>query len=356
LFSEFKTLISWADEVRSLKVMVNADTKEDAKLALSFGAEGIGLCRTEHMFFEKDRILAFREMIIAKDKETRAKALKTLLPIQRQDFIDLFKIMNGLPITIRYLDPPLNEFLPKLDNEINLLANTLKIEEDVLKNQIESLKEANPMMGHRGCRLYISYPEILIMQTKAIIEAAILVKKEGLAVNLELMIPLVSDISELTYIIDIIKKEANKIFKETNLTLDYKIGSMIELPRACLIADQIASKVDFFSFGTNDLTQMTYGFSRDDVERFLVDYYHKDILSFDPFIKLDQIGVGNLIKIGIEKGKKVNFNLKIGVCGEHGGEPSNIEFFNQIGVDYISSSPYRILIAKLASALANLKN
>ncbi len=356
LFSEFKTLISWADEVRSLKVMVNADTKEDAKLALSFGAEGIGLCRTEHMFFEKDRILAFREMIIAKDKETRAKALKTLLPIQRQDFIDLFKIMNGLPITIRYLDPPLNEFLPKLDNEINLLANTLKIEEDVLKNQIKSLEEANPMMGHRGCRLYISYPEILIMQTKAIVEAAILVKKEGLAVNLELMIPLVSDIAELTYIIDIIKKEANKIFKETNLSLDYKIGSMIELPRACLIADQIASKVDFFSFGTNDLTQMTYGFSRDDVERFLVDYYHKDIFSFDPFIKLDQIGVGNLIKIGIEKGKKVNFNLKIGVCGEHGGEPSNIEFFNQIGVDYISSSPYRILIAKLASALANLKN
>ncbi len=352
--NDFATFMQWTNN-RLLKVRANADTKEDATHAIKFGAEGIGLCRTEHMFFKEDRINIIREMIVAKTKEQREIALNKLLPMQRNDFLDIFRVMQTLPVTIRYLDPPLHEFLPKEDEDIKLLANNLNIPIDELKERITYLKEANPMMGHRGSRLMVTYPEIVVMQTKAIFEAAIMANKEGLMVEPEIMIPLISDLNELRYIKQIIIDTINTIIKDQNTTIKYTIGTMIEVPRAALIADQIATEVDFFSFGTNDLTQMTYGLSRDDASKFLNDYYDKNIFKYDPFIKLDQNGVGQLLKIAKEKGKTSNPNLKLGICGEHGGDPSSVTFCHTIGLDYVSCSPYRIPVAKLALAQANIK-
>ncbi len=355
LSEDFAEFMKYADEIRKLGVLVNADTPKDAKTAIEFGAEGIGLCRTEHMFFEKDRIFSIRKMIMATTKEQRQEALDELLPYQRGDFEALFSIMEGKSVTIRYLDPPLHEFLPHEKEDIEKLASALKMDDVSVERRIESLKEFNPMMGHRGCRLAVTYPELAIMQTKAIIEAAIEVSKKGKIVKPELMIPLVGDINELTFLKSIIKEEADKLIKENNINLDYKIGTMIEVPRAVLVADEIAKHADFFSFGTNDLTQMTYGFSRDDAGKFLEDYYAKGIFEQDPFVRLDQDGVGALMIIAKEKGLSTNENLKLGICGEHGGEPTSVEFCHNIGLSYVSCSPYRVPIAKLAAAQAQIK-
>ncbi len=354
LTDEFAIFMGWADDVKQLGVRANADTPKDAEQAIEFGATGIGLCRTEHMFFESNRIFNVRKMILADSTEQREAALEKLLPIQRKDFEELFTVMKGLPVTIRYLDPPLHEFLPKRDSEINPLAEALGVTPRQLKIRIESLKEFNPMMGHRGCRVAVSYPEIAKMQTQAIIEAAANVKKDNIVVDLEMMIPLIGDIKELVYVKGIIKETAEELINTLDIDLSYKIGTMIELPRACIIADDIAKEVDFFSFGTNDLTQMVYGFSRDDAD-FLNDYYQKNIFTFDPFIRLDQIGVGEMIKMAIERGKSTNPNLKIGLCGEHGGEASSIEFCHNVGMDYVSCSPFRIPIARLAVAQSKIK-
>jgi pyruvate, orthophosphate dikinase len=353
---EFKEFMSWADEIRSLEVRANADTPKDAKQAFEFGAEGIGLCRTEHMFFEEDRIFTVRQMIVAENKEQREVALLKLLPMQRNDFEQLFREMKGYPVTIRYLDPPLHEFLPHEDSDIKELALSLNITFEELKKRIESLKEMNPMMGHRGCRLAVTYPELAEMQTKAVIEAAINVNKEGMSVVPEIMIPLVGEVKELKYVKDIVIKTADKIIKENNVSLKYHIGTMIEVPRAALLADEIAKEAEFFSFGTNDLTQMTYGFSRDDASKFLFDYYEKNIFESDPFAKLDQEGVGQLIKMSVLKGKETRPDIKLGICGEHGGEPSSVEFCHNIGLTYVSCSPFRVPIAKLAAAQAQVKN
>ncbi len=353
---DFQTVMGWADQIRDMKVRTNADTPADAKKAREFGAEGIGLCRTEHMFFEESRIKAVREMIVADSVESREKALAKLLPMQRGDFEELFRAMSPYSVTIRYLDPPLHEFLPHTDEEIAPIAQELGMSFEDLKAHIESIKEVNPMMGHRGLRLAITYPEIAVMQTKAVIEAAINVKKEGLNVIPEIMIPLASDAKELNYVIDIVKKTADELIKNSNSDLKYMVGTMIEIPRAALTADVIAEHAEFFSFGTNDLTQMTYGFSRDDAGKFLDDYYKKQIFESDPFARLDQIGVGELVKIAIERGRKTNPNLKLGICGEHGGEPTTIEFCYGIGLDYVSCSPFRIPIARLTAAQAKIKN
>jgi pyruvate, orthophosphate dikinase len=353
---EFKEFMSWADEVRVLGVRANADTPKDARQAFAFGAEGIGLCRTEHMFFEEDRIFNVRQMIVAETKEQRQEALDKLLPMQRGDFEQLFREMKGFPVTIRYLDPPLHEFLPHEDDSILELAKSLDMTFDELKARIESLKELNPMMGHRGCRLAVTYPELAEMQTRAVIEAAINVNKEGMHVVPEIMIPLVGEVKELKYVKDIVVKTADAIIKEHNVDMHYHVGTMIEIPRAALLADEIAKEAEFFSFGTNDLTQMTYGFSRDDAGKFLVDYYEKNIFESDPFAKLDQNGVGQLIKMSVEKGKLVRPDIKLGICGEHGGEPSSVEFCHNIGLTYVSCSPFRVPIAKLAAAQAQVKN
>jgi pyruvate, orthophosphate dikinase len=353
---EFREFMKWADEIRVLGVRANADTPKDAKQAFEFGAEGIGLCRTEHMFFEEDRIFTVRQMITAETKEQRQKALDKLLPMQRGDFEQLFKEMKGFPVTIRYLDPPLHEFLPHEDSDIVELAESLEMTFDELKKRIESLKEANPMMGHRGCRLSVTYPELAEMQTRAVIEAAINVNKEGMSVVPEIMIPLVGELKELKYVKDIVVKTADSILKEHNIEMHYHVGTMIEVPRAALLADEIAKEAEFFSFGTNDLTQMTYGFSRDDAGKFLIDYYEKNIFESDPFAKLDQNGVGQLIKMSVEKGKLVRPDIKLGICGEHGGEPSSVEFCHNIGLTYVSCSPFRVPIAKLAAAQAQVKN
>ena len=355
LTDDFKIFMSWVDEIRDLEIRVNADLPKDAKVAKEFGAEGIGLCRTEHMFFAETRIFSFRKMILANNTEGREKALKEILSYQIKDFEGLFRSMSPYPVIIRYLDPPLHEFLPKDETEINLLAKELKINSSDLKVRITELTELNPMMGHRGCRLAITYPEITIMQTKAIITAALNIAKEGQEVHPELMIPLIGDKNELIYLTDIIKTEADKLIKAANSDLKYLIGTMIEIPRAALLADELAEYTDFFSFGTNDLTQMTYGFSRDDAGKFLTDYYKKQIFEFDPFQRLDQNGVGKLIEIATTKGRKTNPNLEIGICGEHGGEPSSIEFCYQIGMNYVSCSPYRVPVAKLAVAQAKVK-
>ncbi|MDD2470220.1 MAG: PEP-utilizing enzyme, partial [Bacilli bacterium] len=352
---DFKTFMDWADNVRTLSVRANADTSKDAKQALLFGAEGIGLCRTEHMFFDEERIFIMRQVITSETVEQREKALAKLLPIQRQDFEELFKTMKGLPVTIRYLDPPLHEFLPHTNEEIKSLAISLGMTFDNLKARIQSLHEFNPMMGHRGCRISITYPEIVKMQTTAIIEAAINVTKEGINIVPEIMIPLVGDVKELKYIKNIINETADKIINEANTKLEYHIGTMIEVPRAAVLADEIATEADFFSFGTNDLTQMTYGFSRDDASKFLDDYYQKGIFDFDPFIKLDQAGVGQLVQMAIDKGNSVNPNIKLGICGEHGGDPVSVEFFHNAGLDYVSCSPFRVPIARLAAAQAKIK-
>lgn len=353
----FETFMKWADEIRKLKVRTNADTPKDAEQAIKFGAEGIGLCRTEHMFFESDRISVVREMIVSKTEEQRRAALDRLLPMQRKDFEGLYESMNGYPVTIRFLDPPLHEFLPHKDVEIKELANEMGLTFEELKNTVEGLHEFNPMMGHRGCRLSVSYPEIAEMQTRAVIEAAINVKKsKGLDIVPEIMIPLVGEVKELKYVKDVVVKTAEKVMQEKGVKLNYLVGTMIEIPRAALTADEIAKEAEFFSFGTNDLTQMTFGFSRDDASRFLSDYYDKQIYESDPFARIDEVGVGQLVKIAVEKGKNTRSDIKLGICGEHGGDPSSIELCHNIGLNYVSCSPFRVPVARLAAAQAQVKN
>jgi len=356
LTGNFGTLMQWADEFRALGVRTNADTPNDAKTARQFGAEGIGLCRTEHMFFEGDRIKAVRQMILAKDKEGREKALAKLLPYQKSDFIGIFREMKGLPVTIRLLDPPLHEFLPQEENAIQELAAEMGVSVAELNQTIDSLKELNPMLGHRGCRLGVTYPEIYAMQARAIFEAAAELYKEGQKVIPEVMIPLVGVVKELEMMKQVCVEVAEQVQKEYGVTLEYKIGTMIELPRAAMTADEIGKVAEFFSFGTNDLTQMTFGYSRDDVGHFLPAYMQKEILEKDPFQSIDQVGVGGLVEIGVQKGRSVNPTLKIGVCGEHGGDPDSIDFFHRAGLDYVSCSPYRVPIARLAAAQANIRN
>ena len=352
----FATLMGWADQYRQLKVRTNADTPRDAKQAYDFGAEGIGLCRTEHMFFAPDRIAAIREMIVSKTPEQRAKALAKILPMQRGDFEELYRTMKGYPVTIRFLDPPLHEFVPHEDEDIRALAKEMGMTFEELKSVVEGLHEFNPMMGHRGCRLDVTYPEIAEMQTRAVIEAAINVNKEGMNVVPEIMIPLVGEVKELKYVKDIVTKTADAIIKEAGVDLKYHVGTMIEIPRAALTADEIAKEAEFFSFGTNDLTQMTFGFSRDDAGKFLNDYYEKKIYEFDPFAKLDQVGVGKLVKMAVDLGKQTRPDIKLGICGEHGGNPPTVEFCHNIGLTYVSCSPFRVPIARLAAAQAAIKN
>ncbi len=351
---EFGRVMAWADKFRTLKVRTNADTPSDAKKARELGAEGIGLCRTEHMFFEEDRIAAFREMICADTKEEREAALDKILPYQQGDFEALYEALQGCPVTIRYLDPPLHEFVPTEDADIKKLADAQGKSVEYIKNLVSSLHEVNPMMGHRGCRLAVTYPEIAKMQTKAVIRAAINTKKKHSDWNVkpEIMIPLVCDDKELKYVKKIVVETADEEIKASGIELEYEVGTMIEIPRAALTADEIAKDADFFCFGTNDLTQMTYGFSRDDAGKFLGAYYDKKIFENDPFAKLDQTGVGKLMETAIKLGKPVNPNLHIGICGEHGGDPSSVEFCHKIGLDYVSCSPFRVPIARLAAAQA----
>lgn len=353
----FEKLMNWVDEIREIRVRTNADNPRDAKAAVDFGAEGIGLCRTEHMFFDEDRIPAVRKMILSNTVKDRVEALDRLLPMQQQDFVDIYKVMGDRPVNIRLLDPPLHEFLPHDDETINELAKDMNIDAKEIKKRIVDLAEFNPMLGHRGCRLAVTYPEIAVMQTKAIINAAIEVNKEGLNVEPEIMIPLVGALNEFRNVKNTIVETANKIIEENNVNLKYTVGTMIEIPRACLIADEIAREADFFSFGTNDLTQMTFGYSRDDAGKFLNEYVDKEILEKDPFQTLDQNGVGKLVKMAAnlareEKGDKI----KLGICGEHGGDPASVEFCYKTGLNYVSCSPYRVPIARLAAAQATIKN
>ena len=356
IVGEFATIMEWADKYRKLSIRTNADNPRDASVAFSFGAEGVGLCRTEHMFFEADRIPAVREMIVSSTTAEREKALKKLLPMQKKDFKGIFKAMKGRPVTIRFLDPPLHEFLPHEDDEIKALAKEMKLSFESLKATVESLHEFNPMMGHRGLRLAVTYPEIARMQTEAVITAAIEVEKEeGFTVVPEIMIPLTCDSKEFKYVKDIVTETADKILAEKKVDMHYKVGTMIEIPRAAITADQIAKYAEFFSFGTNDLTQMTYGFSRDDAGKFLEVYYEKKIFESDPFARLDQNGVGKLVRIAAELGRSTRPDIKLGICGEHGGDPSSVEFCHRIGLNYVSCSPYRVPIARLAAAQANIK-
>jgi pyruvate, orthophosphate dikinase len=355
IYKDFSLLMTWADEVRRLGVRTNADEPGQASIAVAFGAEGIGLCRTEHMFFEGDRIDAVREMIVANDMNGRIKALKKLEPMQKKDFVGIFKAMNGLPVTIRTLDPPLHEFLPHDKKDITALADKLKIPVKLLTAKIQSLHESNPMLGHRGCRLGIVYPEITRMQAKAIFEAACEVKKKGIDVKPEVMIPLVGNVNELSLQREIVEDAAKEVMKEYGIEIDYKIGTMIEIPRAAITADEIAKVAEFFSFGTNDLTQTTLGMSRDDAGKFLRFYVDNDIYPYDPFQRIDERGVGKLMEIGTELGRKTRKDLKIGICGEHGGEPNSVEFCHRIGLNYVSCSPYRVTLAKLAAARAAIK-
>ncbi len=352
----FAKLMGWADQYRVLEVRTNADTPKDARQAYNFGAQGIGLCRTEHMFFAPDRIAAIREMIVSKTPEQRAKALAKILPMQRGDFEGLYREMKGYPVTIRFLDPPLHEFLPHEDEDIKSLAKEMGLTFEELKEVVENLHEFNPMMGHRGCRLAVTFPEIAEMQTRAVIEAAINVNKEGMNVTPEIMIPLVGEVKELKYVKDIVIKTADKVINEARVDLKYHVGTMIEIPRAALTADEIAKEAEFFSFGTNDLTQMTFGFSRDDAGKFLGDYYDKKIYESDPFVKLDQVGVGKLVKMATDLGKSTRPDIHLGICGEHGGNPPTVEFCHNIGLTYVSCSPFRVPIARLAAAQAAIKN
>jgi pyruvate,orthophosphate dikinase len=355
LSGNFGIFMEWVDEFRKLGVRANADTPKDAEVARKFGAEGIGLCRTEHMFFNGERIKAMREMIAAGNVEGRKKALAKLLPMQKEDFIGIFKVMQGLPVTIRLLDPPLHEFLPTEEDDIREIAKELGMSYEDMKSTIVSLHEINPMLGHRGCRLSITYPEICDMQARAIFEAAAELTKSGLKVIPEVMIPVVGIVNEVKVLKKQIVGIAQLVMKEYGIEFEYKVGTMIEVPRACITADEIAGEAEFFSFGTNDLTQLTYGFSRDDFGKFLPDYLEKGILEKDPFAVLDQTGVGSLIKIAIEKGKSVRKDLKVGICGEHGGEPSSVEFCANSGLNYVSCSPYRVPVARLAAAQAAIK-
>jgi pyruvate,orthophosphate dikinase len=349
----FGRIMRWADQYRKMQVRTNADTPADTENAVKFGAEGIGLCRTEHMFFDVERIPKFRRMILSDTLEQREKALKDLIPYQRNDFIAMYKALKGRPMTIRYLDPPLHEFLPKTDVEIKALAKDMGLSYDRVKTRCAELHEFNPMMGLRGCRLSVTYPEICKMQTRAVIEAAIIVKKEcNYDIVPEIMIPLVGDRKELLFIKHIIIEKAEQVMKEQKFYINYKVGTMIEVPRAALTADEIAKDADFFSFGTNDLTQMTFGFSRDDAGQFLSHYYANRIYEFDPFAKLDQDGVGQLMEMAVKKGRSVNPLLKCGICGEHGGDPSSVAFCQKLGLDYVSCSPFRVPIARLAAAQA----
>ena len=353
-FAEF---MKWADNVRRLGVRTNADTPKDAKKAIEFGAEGIGLTRTEHMFFEEGRIFYMRMMILSDNADERKKALAKLLPFQKNDFIGIYEAMGELPVTIRLLDPPLHEFLPKSEEEFKKLAQEMGKSFEELKLKAENLHELNPMMGHRGCRLAVSYPEIAEMQTRAILEAAIEVKKnKNYNVVPEIMVPLIIDIKEFKFVKNIIDETAKKIFEETGMNLEYHVGTMIEMPRAALTADKIAEEAEFFSFGTNDLTQLTFGLSRDDAGKILNDYLERNIFECDPTARLDQVGVGQLVKIAVEKGKSTRPNLKLGICGEHGGDPSSIEFCDKVGLNYVSCSPFRVPIARLAAAQATIKN
>jgi len=354
--SSYKRLMSWADELRTLKIRTNADSPEDAKQAIEFGAQGIGLCRTEHMFFAPNRIIEMRKMILAEDMSKRREAVMNLLPFQREDFKGILKAMEGMPVTIRLLDPPLHEFITLDKPQIEELANELEISVSKVKNRINSLHELNPMLGHRGCRLGVAYPEITEMQARAIFEASAELTKEGIIVMPEVMIPLVGTSAEFDHQENLVREVASKVINETGTNFKYLVGTMIELPRACLTADEIAEKAEFFSFGTNDLTQTTYGFSRDDIGGFLPDYLEKNILSHDPFQSLDISGVGQLISLAVDKGKKVKKDLKIGICGEHGGDPNSINFCYQNGLDYVSCSPFRVPIARFSAAQAALKN
>jgi pyruvate,orthophosphate dikinase len=354
VYQQFDELMTWADKHRKLGIRTNADTPGDAAVARSFGAEGIGLTRTEHMFFEGDRIDAVREMILSEDSEGRKRALAKIMPMQKEDFIGIFEVMEGLPVTIRTLDPPLHEFLPHTDKEIEELAAQMGVEPKTLKQKVQSLHEANPMLGHRGCRLGIAYPEITEMQARAIIEAACELLKKGKKVEPEIMIPLVGHINELRGQKAIVDRVAKETAEKYGLGIEYKVGTMIELPRAALTADRVALEAEFFSFGTNDLTQTTFGISRDDAGTFLPMYVEKKILPHDPFQSIDRDGVGALMKIGVEKGRATRPDLKIGICGEHGGDPDSVEFCHQIGLNYVSCSPYRVPIARLAAARANL--
>ena len=351
----FETIMEWADATRKLQIRTNADTPRDATQARKFGAEGIGLCRTEHMFFEEERIFNFRRMITADTVEKREEALAKILPYQRDDFEGLFRAMDGYTVTIRFLDPPLHEFLPHTDEEIKPLAESLGMTFEALKARVISLKEFNPMMGHRGCRLAVTYPEIAKMQTTAVIEAAINVKKEGIDVHPEIMIPLVGSVKELKYVKDIVVATAEEILAKSDTKVEYHVGTMIEIPRAALTADEIAQEAEFFSFGTNDLTQMTFGFSRDDATKFLGDYYGKKILEQDPFATIDQDGVGKLVAMAAELGRKTRPEIHLGICGEHGGDPKSIDFCHRVGLDYVSCSPFRVPVARLAAAQAAIK-
>ncbi len=355
LSGNFGKLMEWADEVRKLGIKTNADIPRDAEVAKKFGAEGIGLCRTEHMFFEGERIKAVREMILSEDIGGRKKALAKLLPMQMKDFEGLFEVMEGLPVTIRLLDPPLHEFLPHEEKDIEEIAKEMNVKVDKLKDKIKSLHELNPMLGHRGCRLAITYPEIAEMQAEAIIQAAVNVSKKGKEVHPEIMIPLVGELNEFKFIKSIVEKKATEILDKEGVKIKYGIGTMIEVPRGALMAEEIAKEAEFFSFGTNDLTQMTFGFSRDDVSKFTPEYIEKGILEHDPFQVLDQKGVGQLVKLAVERGKKGRKDIMLGICGEHGGEPSSVEFCHNIGLTYVSCSPFRIPIARLAAAQAALK-
>ncbi|HRX13817.1 MAG TPA: pyruvate, phosphate dikinase [Eubacteriales bacterium] len=353
---DFGIIMDLADKFRTLKVRTNADTPHDAEVAVDFGAQGIGLCRTEHMFFGKDRIQPMREMIVSDTLEEREKALSKLLKFQRADFEGIFRAMQDRPVTIRFLDPPLHEFLPTKEEDIVKIAKEMKITVEKLKSTITKLHEFNPMLGHRGCRLSITFPEIAKMQTRAVIEAAINVRKEGINVIPEIMIPLVGDVKELEYVKAIVDETAKKVMEENKTEFKYLVGTMIEIPRAALTSGEIAKAAEFFSFGTNDLTQMTFGFSRDDAGKFLPDYYAKKIFESDPFARVDQIGVGRLIKMSVKEGKETRPKLKTGICGEHGGDPSSIEFCHNVGLEYVSCSPFRVPIARLAAAQAAIKN
>ncbi len=353
----FGRMMGWADEYRQMGVYTNADTPRDAAQGRGFGAEGIGLCRTEHMFFEGARIKAMREMIVAETEEERRKALEKLLPYQQSDFEGIYEAMEGCPVIIRFLDPPLHEFLPTKESDIQEIAGELNITVEKLKNVIEGLHEFNPMMGHRGCRLAVSYPEIAEMQTTAVINAAIAVTKKGVySITPNIMIPLIGEVKELKYVREIVVAVADRLIKESGVDMKYEVGTMIEIPRAALTADEVAKEADFFSFGTNDLTQMTFGFSRDDAGKFLNAYYEKKIYESDPFAHLDQTGVGKLVEMAVKLGRQTRSDLHLGICGEHGGDPTSVEFCHKVGLDYVSCSPFRVPIARLAAAQAAIKN
>ncbi|HFB62338.1 MAG TPA: pyruvate, phosphate dikinase, partial [Bacteroidetes bacterium] len=352
----FGQLMKLADKKARLAVRTNADTPHDAQVARDFGAKGIGLCRTEHMFFGGDKIIAMREMILAEDEAGRRKALEKLLPIQRKDFEGIFEAMHGLPVTVRLLDPPLHEFVPHDEKGQKEMAKVMGVSLDTIKAKVEALSEFNPMLGHRGCRLGNTYPEITEMQSRAIIEAALDLKARKIDARPEIMIPLTGTLSEMKMQENIVRSTIEKVFEERGMRIDYLVGTMIEVPRAALTADQIAQSAEFFSFGTNDLTQMTFGYSRDDAGKFLPVYLEKGILKNDPFQVLDQEGVGQLVEMAVKKGRKTRKKIKLGICGEHGGEPSSIEFCHRVGLHYVSCSPYRVPIARLAAAQANIMN